>query len=311
MRENGRDRPLVLEAKGNSLDDGPGIRSVIFFKGCPLSCLWCHNPESKRATAELAFDPRKCVGCGTCRDECTEDALSPENPYYVDRDTCTLCFHCVDTCPSGALERVGKYLSAEQVLDSVLRDRTFYDVSGGGVTLSGGEPTLYMEFAASLAEALHHQGIHTLLETCGYFDLADFTASFYPYLDAIYFDLKLIDRSDHKKYCGVSNEKILENFTQLSRMARSDGKVLLPRVPLVPGITDTDANIRDTALFLKGLDINEVALLSYNPLWHEKLEKLGEGVAAPDNQAMRIFPEEDIMARCKALLLEAGITARR
>jgi len=205
-------QPLILEIKGNALDDGPGIRSVVFFKGCPLSCLWCHNPESKRMGMEIGFEAKTCVGCDTCINLCPENALSRENPFFIDRDACTLCFECVDACPSGALTRIGTYMSVEAIAEQVLRDKPFYDTSGGGVTLSGGEPTLVTGFAGELAARLKASGIHTLIETCGLFDLARFDESLYPYLDLIYFDIKLMDAALHAHYCGVANETILYNF---------------------------------------------------------------------------------------------------
>ena len=158
--------PLILDIKGNSLDDGPGIRSVIFFKGCPLSCVWCHNPESKKTGAEIAFDGGRCIDCGTCREVCPEKALSRENPFYIDRSRCPLCFDCVQACPSGALEQVGKEMSINEILEKIVPDKPFFEVSDGGVTLSGGEPTLFMDFAAKLLVALKQQKIHTLVETC-------------------------------------------------------------------------------------------------------------------------------------------------
>ena len=136
--------PLIMEIKGNSLDDGPGIRSVVFYKGCPLSCVWCHNPESKKASMEISFDANICIDCGSCRDVCPQKALARQNRFYIDRSKCTLCFLCVDACPSGALDKVGKTMYVDEIIKKILPDKPFFDTSGGGVTLSGGEPTLYM-----------------------------------------------------------------------------------------------------------------------------------------------------------------------
>jgi len=243
--------PLILEIKGNSLDDGPGIRSVIFFKGCPLSCIWCHNPESKKAAIEIAFDARKCIDCGSCRKVCNHNALSRENPFYIHRTQCTLCFNCVEICPSGALDKVGRKMSIDDILEKILPDKPFFDSSGGGVTLSGGEPTLFMKFTAELLNALKQHHIHTLIETSGYFDLERFMDTLYPHLDTIYFDLKIMDSHDHKKYCGVPNEKILDNLMQLAAFCRHDGKKLLPRTPLIPRITDTEKIFIRSHRFLK------------------------------------------------------------
>jgi pyruvate formate lyase activating enzyme len=301
--------PLILEIKGNSLDDGPGIRSVVFYKGCPLSCVWCHNPESKKAIAEISFDAKECIDCGTCRDLCPAKALGRDNRFYIDRSKCTLCFLCADACPSGALDRVGKTMSVDDILKKILPDKPFYKTSGGGVTLSGGEPALYMEFTSQLLKALKQHNIGTLLETCGYFDLDKFMDMLYPYLDTIYFDIKIIDTITHKKYCGHHNEKILDNFKQISSAARHDGKKLLPRTPLIPDITDTEVNIREIAAFLKSLDIAEAALLAYNPLWHEKSDKVGVEDPYKNSKAMTSFPENTIFERCRDIFAEAGISS--
>jgi len=300
--------PLILDIKGNSLDDGPGIRSVVFFKGCPLSCVWCHNPESKKTTVELAFDAARCVDCGACREICPEaGVLSKENPFYIDRARCTLCFACVEVCPSGALEQVGTPMTVEEIVEKILPDKPFFDTSKGGVTLSGGEPTLHMEFASALAAALKKHSINILLETCGQFDPDRFMNTLYPHVDAIYFDIKILDPQKHKKYCGISNEKIIANFKHLCNTAQQDGKLLLPRTPLIPGITDTDENINGIAGFLKDLGITEAALLPYNPLWHEKTQKIGVHDPLADDKKMTGFPERDILERCKAVFAKAGI----
>ncbi len=309
MAQNEMRTPLILEIKGNSLDDGPGIRSVVFYKGCPLSCVWCHNPESKKVSVEISFEANVCIDCGSCREVCPAKALSRDNQFYIDRSKCTLCFLCTDACPSGALDRVGKMMSVDDILKKILPDKPFYETSGGGVTLSGGEPTLYMEFTSQLLMALKQQNIHTLLETCGYFDLNKFMDMLYPSLDAIYFDIKIMDSIAHKKYCGHPNDKILDNFKQLSIAAKKDGKKLLPRTPLIPEITDTEANIRGIAAFLKSLEIAEAALLAYNPLWHEKSDKVGVDDPFKKNKAMTSFSENNILQRYKAILADAGISS--
>jgi pyruvate formate lyase activating enzyme len=299
--------PLILEIKGNSLDDGPGIRSVIFFKGCPLSCIWCHNPESKKAVMEIAFDARKCIDCGSCRKVCNHNALSRENPFYIHRTQCTLCFNCVGICPSGALDKVGRKMSIDDILGKILPDKPFFDSSSGGVTLSGGEPTLFMKFTAELLNALKHHHIHTLIETSGYFDLERFMDILYPHLDTIYFDLKIMDSHDHKKYCGVPNEKILDNLMQLAAFCHHDGKKLLPRTPLIPRITDTEKNLHQIASFLKDIKITEAVLLEYNPLWHEKSFKIGVPYPFKDDKIMNSFTDKSILEQCRNFFLQQGI----
>ncbi|MHA1732719.1 MAG: glycyl-radical enzyme activating protein [Promethearchaeota archaeon] len=269
------DAPLVLEVRGNSLDDGPGIRTVVFFKGCPLDCAWCHNPESKQVGPELAYDRLECVGCHGCVGACGEGAIDPGNEFFVDRDACNLCLACVDVCPSGALSVVGRSMTVDEIVEVVESDRVFFENSGGGVTLSGGEATLFLQFCGELARELHSRGVEVLLETCGQFDLGEFLEHVYPYLSEIYYDLKLVDPAAHRVACGVSNERILANFEALVAKAKSGGVPLLARVPLVPGITTTPENLDGIAALLKALGVGRVALLEYNPTWLEKAWKVG------------------------------------
>ena len=267
--------PLILDIKGNSLDDGPGIRTVVFFKGCPLSCVWCHNPESKSSKQEIGFDKKECVDCGTCRQVCPKKAINRNNPFYINREQCHLCFKCVDACPAGAITIIGKKMPVPTIVDIIKKDIPFFQHSHGGVTLSGGEPTLFMEFASELVQALKVLGIHTLLETCGYFNLTQFDSLLYPHLDQIYFDLKIMDAGEHKRYCGVPNHRILENFEQLYARSLNQGIPVLPRIPLIPGITTTRSNLEKVAVFLRANHVDRVALLDYNPLWVVKAEKVG------------------------------------
>ncbi len=161
---------LITDIEGNSRDDGPGIRSVVFFKGCPLNCFWCHNPESKKTEAELWWDREKCIGCGECIKSCPKGSISRENPFFINRDLCDSCFKCVEVCTSTALRRVGQEMSVDEIVRKVLRYKPFFDNSGGGVTLSGGEPTLHIEFTSALLKKFKKEKIHTLLETAGLFD---------------------------------------------------------------------------------------------------------------------------------------------
>ncbi|MFO8112452.1 MAG: glycyl-radical enzyme activating protein [Desulfosalsimonadaceae bacterium] len=299
--------PLILEIKGNALDDGPGIRSVIFFKGCPLSCTWCHNPEGKRVDAEIGFDAAVCVGCDTCMDICPENALSRENPFFIDRSACTLCFACADACPSGALSRIGEAMSVDEIVGRVLRDKPFYDTSGGGVTLSGGEPSMFMDFTGALLHALKERGIHTLLETCGLFDLDRFNRLLYPGLDLIYFDIKLFAPRAHARYCGVSNTTILANFKALNARAREGGIPVIPRTPLIPGITDTPDNIRAIADFLKKCGVREARLLPYHPLWQEKNRKIGVPPDTDGSPCMDRWLDNTVLEECRGVFEAAGI----
>jgi pyruvate formate lyase activating enzyme len=293
-------RPLILEVKGNSLDDGPGIRTVIFFKGCPLSCIWCHNPESKRTGQEMSFDAKECVGCDTCLDICAEGALDRTDPAFIDRAVCTLCLRCVDACPSGALSPVGKYMEASEVIALVEKDLPFFRTSGGGATLSGGEPTLFMDYASELLRRLKELGVHTIVETCGHFDLAEFEEKMLSHIDAVYFDLKLRDPGEHKKHCGITNEVILDNFTRLLRSSLDGGTPLLPRIPLIPGITATQENLAAIAAFLKEKGAREVALLQYNPLWFEKSRKIGKPSPLEGRSGSSAWMKPPELERCRS-----------
>lgn len=294
-------RPLILEIKGNSLDDGPGIRTVIFFKGCPLSCTWCHNPESKSASQEISFDASECVGCDTCLKVCGERALDRDNPTYIDRGKCTLCFECADACPSGALARVGRYMDVEEIASTVETDLPFFRTSGGGVTLSGGEPLLHMDYTSRLLQRMKEMEVHTIVETCGHFDMGEFEKMVLPHLDEVYFDLKIHDPAEHKNQCGIPNQLILENFVKLFRYYLDGGTPVLARIPLIPGITSTDDNLAALAGFLKDPGVKEVALLPYNPLWIEKSRKVGQKNPLAGCEAMTAFMKPSEIERCRAI----------
>ncbi len=267
--------PLILDLKGNSLDDGPGIRTVVFFKGCPLSCVWCHNPESKKSGAEISFDKNECVGCNTCIETCPENALNRKNPFFIDRNRCTLCGACAEACPSGALSMVGRIMTVEDIVAIAAKDKPFFKNSGGGVTLSGGEPTLHMDFLSELLRNLKKEGIHTLLETCGLFEFKSFEKKVLPHIDTIYYDIKILDPEAHQQFCGVKNDRILENFKNLNVLSAKNDFELLARTPLIPNITATEKNLTRIVDFLNTQGVNQARLLAYNPLWHEKNEKIG------------------------------------
>lgn len=303
-----RAQPSIFAIKGNALDDGPGIRSVVFFKGCPLSCIWCHNPEGKRREVELSFSAKTCVGCDTCLAVCPEQALNRADPFFVDRARCTMCLRCAEACPSGALSQVGKQMSPAEVVRTVLRDSPFYAVSGGGVTLSGGEPTLFLDFAGELLQALKAEGVHTLLETCGLFSYPAFARKLYPWLDLIYFDLKLIDAEAHTRYCGVPNQVILDNFRRLARRMQAGGVRVVPRIPLIPAITDTEENLQAVAAFLAACELSQIVVLPYHPLWQEKEQMLGIEAAAGGN-GLQSWPGKQQVVEAKAILARSGVRA--
>ena len=266
------EKTLIVDIKRNALDDGPGIRTLIFFKGCPLSCVWCQNPEAKSPFIELYFDKELCIECGKCLEACDQNAIKFDYKYRIDRTICTLCGLCIDFCPNDALKIVGKTYTIKELMNIILKDKIFFDNSGGGVTLSGGEPLYHMDFVHNLLKELKKKEIHTCIETCGFYDKNKFYDLIHPYVDLIYFDLKLLDPNLHAQYCKVSNKRIFENFEILIK--KHDIEVL-PRIPLIPDITDTSENLRKLAHYLKTLQIKKIWFLPYNPLWLSKPEKIG------------------------------------
>lgn len=299
--------PIILDLKGNSLDDGPGIRTVVFFKGCPLDCVWCHNPESKSPRPEISFDKTACIQCNNCQETCTRNALDRKNPGYIDRNLCDLCFDCVDTCTAEALTRLGREMTLAEVLHKITRDKPFFDTSGGGVTLSGGEPLLQMDFASVLLKAVRACGIHTLVETCGLFSFDAFAEKIAPHCNQIYMDIKLVDGNAHQKFCGASNRQILENLSSLSRLAKQGAIQFLPRVPLVPGITDTPKNMEAIANLLEENDLPQVQLLEYNPTWFNKCTKIGQHNPLAGHEGMDAWLSSGQIERCRSLFTARGI----
>ena len=268
-------RARIVDLKRDSLDDGPGIRSVVFFKGCPLRCVWCQNPEALSSRPELQVTMDACVACGRCVEACPARHARPA-PARPDPGGCEVCGACVTACPSGARRVVGDEVALDDLVARLARDEPFFRRSGGGVTLSGGEPTRHMAFAGALAAALSARGIHVLLETCGHFEWPSFERDLLPHLGAVYVDVKLMDPEAHRRHTGLHNQTILDNLRRLAHAARERaGLEVLPRVPLVPGITDSDENLSAIAVALSELGFPRAALLPYNPLWLTKHRALG------------------------------------
>jgi len=301
------DKPFVIEIKGNSLDDGPGVRSTIFFKGCPLSCIWCHNPESKKVTNELSWDKKTCIGDGGCIKVCENNALGPQYPNFVDRDKCVMCFKCADFCPAKALTKVGSNWEIEDLIKKVASDKPFYDISGGGVTISGGEATMFPVWMGKLVKGLKELNINVLMETCGYFDFELVKENILPYIHDIYCDIKIYDRENHKKYCGVYNDRILDNFKKMFELKDEFGYDILPRIPLIPNITDTEKNLTEIADYLCSIGCFKVELLPYNPTWYPKTDKIG--VELNDElKGLDHFQSKDQITAFKEIFLQRGIS---
>ncbi|NHJ22228.1 MAG: glycyl-radical enzyme activating protein [Candidatus Lokiarchaeota archaeon] len=263
---------LLVDIKRNALDDGPGIRTLIFFKGCPLSCVWCQNPEAKSPNKELSFNKNICRECFACIEECNQNAIDLSYEFRIDRTKCNLCGRCIEVCPNSALKFVGQEYRIKDLVNIILKDRIFFQNSGGGVTLSGGEPLYHINYVKDLVKELKKEAIHICIETCGYYNREKFYELILPYLDLIYFDLKIFDSELHRKYCNVSNERILANFEDL---IKKKSIKIVPRIPLIPKITDTQDNLSKLADYLKKLNVRKIILLSYNPLWISKSLMIG------------------------------------
>lgn len=264
---------IVFDIQRFSIHDGPGIRTTVFLKGCPLRCLWCDNPESQEERAEIAFWNERCIRCNACLAVCPLDAITVDEDgrKRIRPDRCDLCGRCLRRCPAGALEQIGRSMTVEEVLSEIEKDRSFYEESGGGMTLSGGEPTAQSRFSERVLKCAHERGIHTAIETCGYARW-NVWRSLLPQLDLILYDLKVVDSVQHKHYTGVANELILENLRKLTRT----GKEIVVRRPIIPGYTDSESSMHSLGQFLERLDgVKEVHLLPYHNYGQGKYVCLG------------------------------------
>jgi len=249
-------KAVITNIQGFSIHDGPGIRTVVFFKGCPLSCRWCANPECLSVEPQIGFLETLCTGCGTCFDTCTHEAVRKgEGVHRIDYSKCIACGDCVDNCAYDALIRYGETRTVEEVFDAVRRDKMFYDNSGGGVTASGGEPLLQAGFVRELFALCKEARIDTCVETCGLAGRKAFHEVL-PVTDHFLFDLKHMDSQVHRTYTGQPNGQILENAAWIIRQ----GADILFRLPLIPGINDSTENIEATAAFLSGLATSGIRL---------------------------------------------------
>ena len=282
-------RPLIFDIKRHALEDGPGIRSTVFLKGCNLRCIWCQNPESIEPSPEIGFYPKSCIKSGECVKVCKKNACSLENPLRIDREKCDKCGDCVKACPGLGLRQIGHFYPVEELVSILIRDKVFYEVSNGGVTLSGGEPTLHMDYVSLLLKSLKKEGIHTAIQTNGFFDWFEFKEKLLPWLDLIMFDVKLLDSKQHLKYTGQKNDIILENLTKLIKERPED---VIPRTPLIPDITATTENLKAISKLYQNLNIKRCALLPYNPTGFSKAKNIGKKVSSMLSRHM-MKPEEE------------------
>ena len=262
---------MITDIQRFSLNDGPGIRTTVFLKGCPLACAWCHNPESLQPRAQLLTYPQNCNGCGACLAACHTGARAMrEGALSLDRALCTACGACADVCFTGALVLSGKALTAEQVVDEVCKDKPYYDRSGGGVTLSGGEALMQPQLCEEILTLCRARGIATAIETSLGVPWASL-AKLLPLLDLIMLDIKLLDDAAHRRWVGASNAPILEN---LARLARTDTPLII-RTPIIPGVNDTEETVAAIAAHIADIPhLRCYELLNFNPLGDGKYAAL-------------------------------------
>ena len=296
-----KDSGIVFNIQKFSVNDGPGIRTVVFLKGCPLRCRWCANPESQLVRAEIMWDEKKCIGCRHCIEVCPHHAVSlTEGKIIVDPSKCGGCGKCFRECPGKALKNEGELKTVKEVMDVVMQDLPFYEESGGGITLSGGEMLAQPEFAVSLLKAAKENGLHTCCETTG-FAKQEVFAEVIENLDMILFDVKHWDSGKHKAGIAVGNELILSNL----KYAFSQGKDVLPRIPVIPGFNDSLNDAENLAKVIKEAGGTKCQLLPFHQFGENKYEQLGREYAYKDVSA---YHREDLEDYRRAFI-EHGIEA--
>ena len=273
-----KDTGTVFEIQRLSTEDGPGIRTTVFLKGCGLNCVWCHNPESISPVPELHWFETRCINCRTCIKSCPEKALSiGENGVEINRERCIICNICTYECPSAALGLIGRKWTPRELADEIIKDRAYFEKSGGGITLGGGEPTLQAVFCIELLKILKEAGIHTALDTCGQ-TKKESLDMILPYTDMVLFDLKEIEPEKHREFTGADNKLILENIKLVSDYItsnRNSGKLWV-RTPVIPGATDSADNIAGISRFIvQNLEVSRWELLAFNNLCRDKYLRIG------------------------------------
>jgi len=293
---------IVFNIQRYSIHDGPGIRTTVFLKGCPLSCWWCQNPESQLSGQEMIFWGDRCIGCGACSTICPSDAIQIKNGIpLTEKEKCILCGKCIEKCPALAREMIGEKLTIEEVIKEIEKDLVFYEESGGGVTFSGGEPLGQSEFLEGLLNGCREKKIHTAVDTSGYISW-EILNKINSKVDLFLYDLKIMDNERHKKYTGISNEIILENLKKLSSVHHN----ISVRFPVIPGINDDYQNIRETGEFLSPLKITQVNLLPYHYIGIDKYRRLGRTYKLVTTQP----PSEEKLSEVSTILRKFDLNVK-
>lgn len=295
---------IIFDIKRYAIHDGPGIRTTVFLKGCPLRCQWCQNPEGQESKPEIMLRSTRCAKeCYACVSACPQGAISKNGRQVVfDKEKCDLCAKCEDVCVYEALKIVGKEVTVQEVMDEIVKDRVFFDESGGGITFSGGEPLMQLDFLEALLEEIKKKNIHVTLDTSGYVSFEDLEKVSNKVSQFLY-DLKIIDDEKHKKYTGVSNKLILENLRKLSERRKS----VYVRIPLISSINDDDRSIQMFTEYLHTLkNIKQISLLSYHAGGCEKYKALGKEGFLKTFQP----PSNERIEEIKEILVNSGFSVK-
>ena len=294
-------RGFVSDIERFAIHDGPGIRTLVFMKGCPLRCLWCSSPHTQNLLPEILHDEARCQKCGRCIEACAPGAIAllQDGRMKIHRKLCTSCGNCVEACPNQAFELVGRHMTVEELFNEVKRDSHYFRRSNGGVTVGGGEPAMQYEFVAEFLKSLRQLYIHTAIETCGYVH-RERLEMLLQHVDLVYFDLKHMDALAHKELTGVSNKRILGN----ARLVSSSNPLVI-RIPVVPGCNDSDENILATGRFAAelGTNLQWVELLPYHKIGAQTYRRLGRKYALENVEP----PDEGTMIRLKEIGESCGI----
>ena len=300
-KDAGAPKGRIFSMQRFSIQDGPGIRTTVFVKGCPLRCAWCSNPESQNLDPEIMVRQQKCAGCGDCVEACPKDAIElVDGVSCVDRTLCDLCMECVEVCPTGALEVSGEEITVEEAVHESCQDEPFYKNSDGGVTLSGGEPLYQPEYALHFLRACKEQGLSTALDTCGYAPW-EVLEGILEYTDLVLFDVKHLDPEMHRKGTGVSNDLIVSN---LERTLDSGRVRVWIRIPLIPGFNDSEEHARAVASLLAGKPVEKVSLLDYHEWGKPKYGFLGRDYPFEGE----VGEEQERLERWKGILEAEGLS---